>query len=390
MRLRCFNVGQGNSLVVEILPTATHPHTRFGLVDSHFVKNRHGEPPALTYLKSRGVNELEFIALTHPDYDHAHGMGEIVDYFTSGGRRIKYFIESLYTCYYIAQLQATRNSVIGKAYQTIHSKELFHIHETIQALVRNNLVQHIFGTQTNLEFDLGGDLRLIFVAPSSSAHQREHEAVIVDMVEMYNKRPPKPREANEGSLAFIVKHGEKTIFFSGDVPDNVWREALPLAVSNNRSIASDSIVVTHHGSEHGNPALFWDTVSHTAAGKQSTAIISCGYSNAYKHPSERTLNRILSRKNRLYCINLGKPCTQLNVSTPPPGIPKILASALQVINKSKLEIAVSSFAVPAPEICSGTIELEIQAAGLTTAIYREQNSTCAYAPTKPGLVNPYP
>ncbi|MDD5302635.1 MAG: hypothetical protein PHS14_05935 [Elusimicrobia bacterium] len=216
---------------------------------------------------------------------------------------------------------------------------------------------------------------------------REDEKLLKDMEKISAGTPPAERSSNDVCLAFIIRSNGKSVLITGDVTSQVWNESL-IALQS-KPIKSDVITVTHHGSEHGNPVSFWDQVSHGGAtGKKSVAVISCGYKNRYRHPSKKTLNRVLSRKNTLYCTNLGKPCKDLDVITPT-GTPKILSSALSEINKTPLERALSGIAKPQNDICSGTVEMEIQSPGKVASTFREQASHCAYAKGKPHFNNVY-
>lgn len=84
LKFHFFNVGHGDSTVVELCTTEG---SLFSVIDCF--KDEEGKYPALDFLKSRGAENIVFLALTHPHADHYVGLGEIARNFT--GKIDSYF-----------------------------------------------------------------------------------------------------------------------------------------------------------------------------------------------------------------------------------------------------------------------------------------------------------
>lgn len=388
MKIRCFNVGQGSSVLLQFPPVAGTTEDRYAVVDCFYSSSRHAEPPVLSFLKDKGVSRLLFVAITHPDQDHCRGMSQILEYFSSGGRSIGYFLESFASCYLVAHVNQIIRTEAGVKSITPHGQELVRISELSEKICGAPMyAQYISGTAFN-GYVLDRDIQVTFVAPSVDAFQRKDEGIIAAYKKCLAGSPPPKVKTNEASLALRVATASGDVLLGGDVPSLVWEEVLPAAKAKGISLASDLIVVTHHGSEDGNPPSLWRAISHSGVnGKKSMAVISCGFENRHDHPTETTLNRIISKGNTLYCTNLGAPCLTYDVCAPAK-TPKILIQALQEINKDPLERALSGIAAPIAEICSGTVEVSLSK-GVPAVTHRDQNSRCVYAETHDGLDNPY-
>lgn len=77
LKITLLDVGNGDSIVLE---HGDDGRSRFGVIDSNRL-SVHAEPRALTYLRSKQVADLSFLALTHPHWDHLNGLPEIVEHY---------------------------------------------------------------------------------------------------------------------------------------------------------------------------------------------------------------------------------------------------------------------------------------------------------------------
>jgi len=86
IRIIAFGPGYGESLLLYL------PGFGWGVIDSCLCKTA-GENinPALEYLKSESVNQLEFLVLTHPHEDHYLGMEQIIEHYMGKIKRIAYY-----------------------------------------------------------------------------------------------------------------------------------------------------------------------------------------------------------------------------------------------------------------------------------------------------------
>jgi hypothetical protein len=85
IRLHVFECGQGDTLILVL------PGERLVLVDCHLPKGRIRD----AFFKFvEPFKRLDLLVLSHPDFDHYHGMGEVIDHFTTEGRSLGAYCDS--------------------------------------------------------------------------------------------------------------------------------------------------------------------------------------------------------------------------------------------------------------------------------------------------------
>ena len=384
MILHCFNVGQGNCILAELPPDAKHPTIRFGLIDCFYSPTESSEPSVLTYLKTRGVSNLEFIVLTHPDEDHARGLSKVLEYYSTGGRTFKSYVESFCDCEAVCRANEVRKSAIGESVVSAHGKELQLIakHTCLKVAKNKSSFKYESLGHAFTAFTLTDDLEMQFVAPTQNAFYRLKQKLLGLAQALQTNKVPSRLDLNDGSLAFMLKYGNARVLICGDVTSQVWTELVPLAREAGISLRSDFVAVSHHGADTGNPAALWDEIAHDVmgTGTPTFAVISCGYKNRHKHPSTKVLNRILSRQVLLFCINRGFPCRNL---TPKSKTTKdIVAELISNMNKPVLDKVLGEIGYPIEEVCSGKCEFEILQNGKVKLLYRDRDADCLYASSK--------
>lgn len=106
VRVVVFGPGFGESIILYI------PRVGWGVVDSCLPKvNGYKRNPALEYLKTRGVQQLAFLILTHPHKDHYLGLDQIIDHFLGRIERICYYSGNGVREY---RTYLSRNQVLGE------------------------------------------------------------------------------------------------------------------------------------------------------------------------------------------------------------------------------------------------------------------------------------
>lgn len=88
-------------------------------------------------------------------------------------------------------------------------------------------------------------------------------------------------DLNSNSVVVRLTHGDDCFLFTGDAEEPTERALLEQGVGT-----CDVLKVAHHGSGHSSIASF------LAAVKPTTAVISVGTGNRYKHPGDETLTRL--------------------------------------------------------------------------------------------------
>ena len=243
MRVTFLNVGQGDSILIEL------PHRRgHVLIDSGGLlrfqqeewKQRApyevGTQVVVPYLKGRGIGTLHTMILTHADADHVEGADEVL-------REIR-----------VRQLHISPNS-FGEAAMD----------ELREQLTRATVVSEQRAGQS---WQLGATT-FLYVSPQDTVY-----------------------EGNNDSLVLYVEHDNVGFLFTGDMEAEGEAQ---LIRSYGGVIANlDVLKVAHHGSKTSSTAAFIQHVNPRAA------VVMSGQNNRYKHPHEDVVARFLANGTALY------------------------------------------------------------------------------------------
>ena len=182
------------------------------------------------YLTKQGVEELDYLILTHPDSDHIGGADVII---------------SKFDCGMVLMPDLKKNT---SSYRDVQSALKYKSYDSIAPEVGDT-------------YELG-EAKFTILAPCKSYE-----------------------DANNNSIALILKYGNSSFLFTGDAEEEAERDIL----NNGISIKADVYKAGHHGSKSSSSEEFVDVVS------PKYAVISCGEDNDYGHPHAQTLNTFRSR-----------------------------------------------------------------------------------------------
>lgn len=111
------------------------------------------------------------------------------------------------------------------------------------------------------------------------------------MIEVVAPKVIDSEEQNNNSIVIKLTYGERKFLFTGDAEkdeeDGIWT-----------NIKCDVLKVGHHGSNSSSTANFLKKV------EPSYAVISCGSSNSYGHPTDDVLKRLNDRNIKTYRTDL--------------------------------------------------------------------------------------
>jgi competence protein ComEC len=240
LEVTAIDVGQGDSLLV------VSPEGRTMLIDGGGgIGQVHsefdfGEDVVAPYLWSRGLDHLDVVALTHVHGDHIGGLPRIIEDF------------------HPAELWVGINP---------EATALLHLYEVAN---ENHLVirRHVAGD----EVDWAGTKIRVLSPPADWQ--------------------PKPKRANDDSLALLIGYGNTRALLAGDLEKRMERFVAT------ESPRADLLKVAHHGSATST------TPELLAAVHPRLAVISVGYHNSFGHPRQVVLDRLQAAEVRTYRTDL--------------------------------------------------------------------------------------
>ncbi len=238
LRVTFLDVGQGDGCVIE------SPSGKVIVIDAGNILNDgaddQGRRVVAPYLRSRGINAIDLLVLTHPDSDHIGGARTLLHEFP-----VKMLLEN-------GQFSKTDSALIASI-----SRE---------AKRQNTLIKT---ARRGQKIEIGDGVNLSVLAPTK---------------EMM------PLPTNDASIVMRLDYERNSFLFTGDATQG--EEADILAA--NLSVAADVLKAGHHGSKGSTSELFARAVH------PRIAIFSCGRRNLYGHPHPDVVNRLQSVGAKLY------------------------------------------------------------------------------------------
>lgn len=224
------DVGQGDSELIEC-------NGEYMLVDAG---EKDKGTVVVNYLKSRGVEKLDYVVATHPHSDHIGGMAEVLNAFP------------------------VSNIIMPK-------------------------VNNTTATYTNM-------LKVI-----QQKGIKAIEPKIGDSYKLGNSTftivgPKKydTKNMNNDSVAFRLVYGNNSFLFCGDAE----KEEESDIIASGQTLKSDVYKVSHHGSTTSSSSAFLNMV------QPKYAIIEVGEGNSYGHPKEKTLEALSKIGATIYRTDL--------------------------------------------------------------------------------------
>ncbi|MFZ0960050.1 MAG: MBL fold metallo-hydrolase [Terriglobia bacterium] len=381
MRLIIFNVGQGDCILLEL------PGQGWGLVDCHFAPEQ-AVPPVLAWLNRLGIKDLEFICLSHPDYDHFKGMMTVIHHVHNNGGTVKRFwifgvmpVRDIHRGLRQAAREAKMTSDASPGHRPVITAEEVRYHsarerefaailryiadrlkqderesaksEAKQDYRRRFSYRRLIGPAHVRTFD---DVRLYCLAPTSAAVE-DYESVLWS--NPFSTSPSEERENNCVSVVLGLMFGETIIVLGGDAGKRQWKSVFRALedVTEHFPTKADFLKTSHHGSRHGCDA---SVLLELSAEGMTVAISADFTTNLYGHPHTETLNHLaeLAQKGlvkTVYCTNRSPQCVEFGDRDL-----HVDLSDLPLDQRHCYELFSSESATPTTaNACFGTCEFEI-------------------------------
>lgn len=292
------NVGQGDSIVIEWQKDSIN---KVGIVDCNLVHNAN---PILEHIIAFNYQEIEFIILSHPHYDHFSGLRELLEYCEVHKIVIRKF---LHTSQQVPDyLRVATRSIIS-------TNELVLLFTVIKRLRKKQVIEFLTYISDEItDILLTDELRLKFLAPSSVEYEK-----FLNRTPLFDEEDPH-NNTQSNWLSTIIKIYTSDWYILLTSDSSV--ETLKRVGIQKKGEFLDFLKLgqsPHHGAKGNHYDAFWKTKKHV----YRTPIIFSVGDNIYKHPSEKAVSFFSETKNnfKIFSTNqvgsLNEYITSLRSST---------------------------------------------------------------------------
>lgn len=235
LNINFVDVGQGDSCFI------ITPKKKTILVDGGGSQSKEfdvGKSTLLPYILNKGYTQLDYIVISHFDYDHSLGCAKIIENLT---------VSSL---------------ILNKQ------------------LEGNDIYKHIVSIakqkKVNLIYVKAGDVITLNGVKIKILHPQEK--LIAE------------NSINNNSIVFKLEYKSFSILFTGDI-ENIAEEVI---LSKNINLKADILKVAHHGSKTSSSQRFIEAVF------PKIALIGVGKNNMFGHPNREVIERLQSYGTKIY------------------------------------------------------------------------------------------
>lgn len=236
MRISSLYIGQGDCFIIQ------KNNTYYMMDAGSTSNNRAGEYVLAPHLKSRGINNIDIVFVSHADSDHTNA--------------IIYLLENEYDI-------TIKNLVMPIQAKT---NERYNI---IKNVAKNRNVNILY-MKTLDKLNIDETTEFICLSPDINDSLANEDI-------------------NEQSLVIKFSYNDKSMLFTGDIGKQTEYKLINNKQVNNY-LQSDIFKVCHHGSRKSNDRNFISKIN------PKIAVISCGINNSYSHPSKNTIKTLNNQK----------------------------------------------------------------------------------------------
>lgn len=243
LEVKMIDVGQGDSIYVNV-------KGKHILIDAGSSSERDiTKYTILPFLKANGVEQIDYLIMTHSDFDHAGGMVELLNRKYNGKNYVKNLI-----------LPDVGDGIRDILYQ-----------EIMQAAAQNKINIIYFSMGNSMKYR-GVEIKCIWPYKGADTPDKNNLSIVLKL------------ESKNFTMLFtgdLSKEGEKEIL-KGQKESEVKLDDV------------DILKVGHHGSDGSGCIEFIGLLT------PKVSLISCGLNNTYGHPGKQAVKRLLSVKSTIF------------------------------------------------------------------------------------------
>lgn len=275
------DVGQGDSILLE---WEHRSKKKLRIIDCNLKKGRNS---VLDYIRNNNFEEIEFIILTHPHFDHFSGIRSILEYCEQ--KKIK-ILRFLHTSFQVPQY--LKSAV--KSPQA--SSELAKLFKKIKDLWSSKkIIQYQSYISDDIKpIEITDDIKLEVLAPSTIEFDNFITKTFTNAEENSHSNP----HGNWLSTVLKIYDNNWYILLTSDVEISALKR---IGYSKKNEFKSNLILCQspHHGSKKNHSNIFWRNLKKN----ESKVVFSVG-KNSYGHPSNHVVNKFKSYNYKIFSTNL--------------------------------------------------------------------------------------
>jgi hypothetical protein len=264
-----FDCGHGDTILIRL------PDRRWVMVDCFLPESGGVRDRFFEFVRVNQIRTFAFVFQTHPDYDHYHGMEEVLDYFITLGRKIG--------CYFDSGLNAKWVSHLLR--RSPARSEYFRLQKRLEEWVERGDIEKLYTLGAN-QYPIGircgmDRIRFVPLAPDPSDLRR----ITTDDLRRFAVNPAARASTNVLSLVIGLSAESGGRTFNALIGADAEIPAMEKALACWRLYCSgvkcaayfDALKVPHHGSKHSHHPSICGIKSATG---RAIAAVSAGVREA--------------------------------------------------------------------------------------------------------------
>ena len=283
MEIHFKNVNQGDSIIITWLECNSR---KTGIIDCHLENNN----PTLQYVMEFVENEIEFIFISHPHYDHYSGIVELLNYCERKSITINKLGFSFDTAI---------TYIYNQFYSTGKKINLFEFFEFLytQGKKKNDkrTILTTFQIHSKLPSFNNDEFSISFLRPTET----QTSNLARSLGKFSAKKTKKEPDLNIYSTVLELVKNKKSILLTSDAPLKSFKSLERYYKS--KSNIFYLVQIPHHGSNNNHWLSFWRNLKRT---EKCPAVFSVGELIRDRLPNTNVVEEIDSEKYTIHSTNI--------------------------------------------------------------------------------------